>query len=198
MHCTEKHNYLFSFHSLGYGGTGPGWWLPGETDYQVVLPQRVDAYGNPYPRAHHFRKRSLREDTQYYSQDADDDKDDHAETDAESGAERQSGSRTKRSVSGPPGEGSDRTSPWEGAVFYTLPVFGQEMRLHLTPNAEFIAPTMHVQYMDGNMTWLMGDGAAPGGVGGEGEGHRHCFYQGSVNAEARSTAVVSVCRSLVS
>lgn len=72
-------------------------------------------------------------------------------------------------------------------VHYSLKAFGQDFQLHLTPNNDFISPSLRVQHMDVNHTWLA-DPAYDS----------HCYHTATVSGDQRSAGAFSLCHHLVS
>uniref|UniRef100_A0A8C8SWM8 ADAM metallopeptidase with thrombospondin type 1 motif 15 n=1 Tax=Pelusios castaneus TaxID=367368 RepID=A0A8C8SWM8_9SAUR len=70
-------------------------------------------------------------------------------------------------------------------VIFQLSAFQEDFYLHLTPDAQFIAPAFAVHYL----------GASPGAASERGA-LRHCFYSGDVNSDRESFAALSLCGGL--
>nr|XP_033773405.1 A disintegrin and metalloproteinase with thrombospondin motifs 8 [Geotrypetes seraphini] len=67
--------------------------------------------------------------------------------------------------------------------------FGRDFRLHLVPDASFLAPGLRIQYVrKGQRT--------PGDASEVPDGLRRCFYSGVVNGRRDSLAAVSLCRGI--
>ncbi len=141
-----------------------------------MVPQRVDKDGRPYPTHHQYRSRSRRSLTHQWQYVHDD-----------SGAiysppqQAEKGSKNGKSHQLEPGD-------WGKDAYYKLQAFGQHLELQLLPNREFIAPSLVIQHLDINTTWL----SKERDVG------LHCFHSGKVAGDPDSMVAVSLCNHMVS
>ena len=71
---------------------------------------------------------------------------------------------------------------------YSLKAFGEDFLFHLTPYEGFLAPNYSLRYVADPRKDRHLHPDVP----------RHCFYNGYVNGKRHHTAILSVCRGLVS
>ncbi|XP_069470231.1 A disintegrin and metalloproteinase with thrombospondin motifs 15 [Ambystoma mexicanum] len=71
-------------------------------------------------------------------------------------------------------------------IIFQISAFHEDFYLHLTPDAQFMAPAFAMQYL----------GARAKSTAAQGGNLRHCFYSGDVNADRESFAALSLCGGL--
>lgn len=86
---------------------------------------------------------------------------------------------------------------------FQLNAFGNKFTIHLTPDSNFVAPTLNIQHVNSKHLSALLNGTSPEDIFEDdseslemGQDFRDCFYSGTVNNNQESVVAVSLCHGI--